>query len=312
MKLETVPHAGPRPVLNGYQQGRIVWPTETQDLAHAQRNLMLGYNEVLFTSDFPNSGFKNYAERNPAGIVRDIDYGICASPAGDGEIVAWCDNRRGLTNGNVYQRSQVQTGAFVKPIAHDNTQDIYAVYFRVWIDDQYPFSSASHWINFLEYHGGPYVTSSGLGLMMVWDATTGHHLRMGNDASVLGKAAKMKLGQWVQIALICKYAYQDQGGWGDLFINLSADVNEGWERIPMRGGFRQPYDVVRVGEGDGWITSPREQGGQWAPSHAKWGPYGNVRGVFYCAEHNVARTMRAAMPATWSGTFNGFNPDIIE
>lgn len=304
--------AGKKPVINGYMGGRIVWPQNTLDLANSQAARTK--SDPIFTSNFPTDGFRGFVMRNPAGMIRDLDYGISASPDGSGQIVAWCDNRRGLKNGNEYPRSQVQTQPCIAPIGHTdqtwgNTNDVYVSYLKVWVDTN--FTTTSDWINFFEYHGGPYLTSSGMGVMLVWDAATGYHLRLGNDSSVLGKTVPFKVGQWVQLAHICKYAYQDSGGWGDLFYNLTGDLNTGWQRAKIRGGYRLPYDVMRSGEGDGWLTDPVNTGGKWAPSHGKWGPYGNVPCRVYCADHRVGRTFKNTMPPGWNGTLAGINPDQI-
>lgn len=317
----TVPHTSRGPVLYGMRNGEIVWPTTTVDLADAQASQVT--QDPIFTSDIPSAGFKNYTARNPAGIVRDVDYGIGASPAGDGSLVAWFSNHRHLTNGNAYQRSQVQTTPCIAPVAHTeypwgNSNSVYVEYARVWLDAKYPLKSTADWISFFEPHGGPYDASSAAGMMVVWNATVGHHLRMGNDTTYLGTEVPFRLGQWVQIVRAYKYEYASDGGWIDVFYNLTDDINTGWVRAKVLGGYRKPLDVVRKDangartEGGGWVDDPVELGGKWAKTHSKVGLYANVDSVMYVAEHRVGRTFAKTMPTGWTpAAFGGFDPDEL-
>lgn len=317
----SVPHSNRGPILFGARGGSIVWPTPTQDLANA---LAADVNkDTIFTANISNAGFKNYMTRNPAGMVKDIDYGIGASPAGDGETVLWFSNHRHLTNGNTYQRSQVQTAPCIAPVAHTdkpwgNTNSVYVEYARVWISNRYPLTSTNDWINFFEPHGGPYTISSAMGLMLVWSASAGTYLRMGNEPSYLGTGVPFPLGQWVQLVRAYKYEYAADGGWADLFFNLTPDLNTGWQRAKINGGYRQPLDVVRKDangvrtEGGGWVDDPVELGGQYAKTHSKVGLYGNMDSVMYVGDHRVGRTFAATMPTGWTpAAFGGFDPDVL-
>lgn len=314
-------------VLYVKQGDQSVWPTRTQDLANAQLGQVKA--DPIFVADIENSGLRNYAERNPGGIVKDTDYGVCASPAGDGEIVAWFDNRRHLTNGNAYQRSQVQTAQCIAPVAWTqyewgNSNSVYVEYAKVWIDDAFPFGATSQWINFFEPHGGPYISSSAMGIMLVWSPTAGYHLRLGNDPNYLGTTVPFKLGQWVEIARQYRYEYAENGGWGDLWTNLG----QGWTRHKINGGHRLPLDVIRKDangarvEGGGWADDPvqlkgqtvdgKTYTGQWGMTHSKVGLYGNLYSLMYVADHRVGRTFKNTMPPGWSpAAFGGFDPDSI-
>lgn len=316
----STPHTSRGPVLFGAKGGKIVWPAPTIDLANAQADRV--NQDPIFTSDIPAAGFKNYTTRNPAGMVKDVDYGVGASPAGDGEIVAWFSNHRHLTNGNTYQRSQVQTTPCIAPVAHTeypwgNTNSVYVEYTRVWLDARYPLTTTGDWISFFEPHGSPYDVSSAAGLMVVWDATNGTYLRMGNEPAYLGTGAPFKLGQWVQIVRAYRYEYAADGGWIDLFYNLSADPNTGWVRAKVNGGYRLPLDVVRKNaagvrtEGGGWVEDPPELGGKSAKTHSKVGLYANIDSVMYVADHRVGRTFAKTMPPGWTpAAFGGFDPDL--
>ncbi|MDO5619257.1 hypothetical protein [Kocuria sp.] len=320
--MRQVLYHGGRPALYAKKAGRVVWPNRTQDLANEQVGQV--QQDPIFTAEIQTKGFRNYAERNPSSIVADLDYGIGQSPAGDGETVLWFDNSRHLTNGNAYQRSQVQTTPCIAPVAHSdqiwgNANSVYVEYARVWLDSAFPWQSAGDWINFFEPHGGPYVTSSAMGLMVVLNPSDGKtYLRMGNDPTYLGWNAPFPLGQWVQIVRQYRYEYAADGGWGDLWVSYGSDPARGWNRIPILGGHRHPLDVVRRDaqgnrtEGGGWVDSPRQAGGQWAMTHSKVGLYGNVYTVMYVGDHRVGRTFTKTMPAGWSiAAFDGFDPDNI-
>ena len=325
--MNQVIYHGNTPVLYGMRNGEIVWPTRTQDLANEQRGRVK--LDPIFTADIQTKGLRNYAERNPSGMIRDTDYGVCASPAGDGEIVAWMDNRRHLTNGNQFQRSQLQTPQCIAPVAWTqyewgNSNSVYMEYAKIWIDDAFPFTSTNDWINFFEPHGGPYVSSSAMGLMLVWDAATGYYLRLGNDPAYLRKEVPFKLGQWVEIARQYKYEYAENGGWGDLWTNLG----QGWVRHKINGGYRKPLDVIRKDangarvEGGGWADDPvqlkgqtvdgKTYTGQWGMTHSKVGLYGNLYSMMYVADHRVGRTFAKTMPPGWTpAAFGGFDPDVL-
>lgn len=314
-------YKGAERVLYGKKNGVIVWPTRTQDLANEQRGRLK--LDPIFTADIPEKGLRNYAERNPSGMIRDTDYGVCSSPDGSGDVVVWTDNARHLSNGNEYQRSQLQTPQCIAPVAHTeypwgNDNSVYVEYAKVWLEAKYPFGSTSQWINFFEPHGGPYIGSSAMGIMLVWNPTVGYHLRLGNDPNYLGTTVPFKLGQWVQIARQYKYEYAENGGWGDLWYNLSGDLTTGWVRAQINGGYRLPLDVIRKDangnriEGGGWVDDPAQLGGQWGMTHSKLGLYGNVYSVMYWADHRVGRTFANTMPAGWStAAFDGFNPDVV-
>lgn len=313
---------GTDPILYAKKNGEVVWPARTQDLANAQVSQVK--QDPIFTADIQTSGLRNYAERNPSGILRDVDYGVGQAPDGSGDVVLWFDNKRGLTNGNAFQRSQVQTTPCIAPVAHTeyewgNTNSVYVEYAKVWVDAAYPLTSTADWVGFFENHGGPYTTSSAGGFMVVWRPTDGKtYLRMGNDPAYLGWGAPFPLGQWVQIAKLSRYEYADDGGFIDLWISYDPDPTKGWQRIPVNGGTRLPLDVVRKDangvrtEGGGWVDSPRELGGTWAMSHSKVGLYSNIYTLMYVADHRVGRTFANTMPPGWTkAAFGGFDPDII-
>lgn len=313
---------GDKPILFAKRGGEIVWPARTQDLANAQVSQVK--QDPIFTAEIQTQGLRNYAERNPAGITRDVDYGVGQSPDGSGDVVLWFDNRRGLTNGNNFQRSQVQTTPCIAPVAHTdqtwgNTNSVYVEYCKVWISADSPLTSTAEWVAFFENHGGPYDTSSAGGFMVVWNPNDGKtYLRMGNEPSYLGWGAPFPLGQWVQIAKMSRYEYAADGGFIDVWINPTPDPASGWKRVPVNGGFRQPLDVVRKDangtrtEGGGWVDSPRQLGGQWAMSHSKVGLYSNVYTLMWVADHRVGRTFSNTMPTGWStAAFAGFDPDTI-
>lgn len=289
--------------------------------------------DPIFTSDFATAGLRNYTMRNPATMTLNTDYGLCPSPAGDGETVAWFNNSRHLTNGNEYQRSQLQAQSAIAPVGWTqynwgNRNSVYVEYVRVWLDARYPMSRTSQWVSIFEVHGGPYLTSSALGLMVVFDpATQSHYLRLGNDPSYLGKAVPFETGRWVQLARQYKYEYAAKGGWADLWYNLTPHLNTGWVRARINGGYRRPLDVIRRDaggartEGGGWVDDPIQLKGQringktytgkWAMSHSKVGLYSNHYSTLYVAQHRVGRTFKNTMPSGWSGRFNGVNPDVI-
>ena len=318
----TVPHTSRGPVLYGMRNGEIVWPTRTQDLANELKDQISA--DPIFTSDIPTKGLRNYAARNPAGMIRDTDYGVCSSPAGDGEIVAWFDNRRHLTNGNIYQRSQLQTAPCIAPVAHTsqpwgNTNSVYVEYTRVWIDARYPFNTSTDWVGFFEPHGSPYAISSATGLMLTYDpAENYYYLRMGNEPAYLGRDVPFPLGQWVQLVRQYKYEYAADGGWVDLWYNLTPSVSTGWVRAKVNGGYRQPLDIIRKDadgnrtEGGGWVDSPVQGGGTADRTHSKVGLYGNVYSMMYVADHRVGRTFAKTMPPSWTpAAFGGFDPDVL-
>lgn len=319
--MKQVIYHGAERVLYGKKGGAIVWPTRTQDLANEQRDRIK--LDPIFTADIQTEGLRNYAERNPSGMIRDTDYGVCAAPDGSGDVVVWTDNSRHLSNGNQYQRSQLQTPQCIAPVAHTqyewgNDNSVYVEYAKVWIEDKYPLGTTSQWINFFEPHGSPYIGSSAMGIMLVWSPTAGYHLRLGNDPNYLGTAVPFKLGQWVQLARQYKYEYAENGGWGDLWYNLSGDLTTGWVRAKINGGHRLPLDVIRKDangnrtEGGGWVDSPAQLGGSSGMTHSKLGLYGNVYSVMYWADHRVGRTFKNTMPDGWSpAAFDGFDPDKL-
>ena len=66
--MTQVIYKGAERVLYGKKNGVIVWPTRTQDLANEQRGRLK--LDPIFTADIPAKGLRNYAERNPSGMIR--------------------------------------------------------------------------------------------------------------------------------------------------------------------------------------------------------------------------------------------------
>ena len=100
-----------------------------------------------------------------------------------------------------------------------------------------------------------------------------------------------------------------------MFYNLTDDINTGWVRAKVLGGYRKPLDVIRKDangvrtEGGGWVDDPVELGGKWAKTHSKVGLYANMDSVMCVAEHRVGRTFAKTMPVGYKGTLAGINPD---
>lgn len=306
--MNTAAHIGGKTVIMGQHGGRTVWPNTTAPAQDAMPNASTG---LLFDADFPNHGLARYQANNIANgaAVTDQDWGICADPLGSGSIVGWCDNWGGKTNTNEFARSQALTRRMVKPAYRTDPYGDYTLYARWMIDPISTIKTPADWFTLHGFHGPPFIGPSPTGLMIVrsTNSPTGHTIRMGNVDTRLNSAVAIPIGKWFQIIIKMRYAYAAEGGYCDLYFCPDGEINSTqWQRIPVEGGFKVPFDIVNDEEGSTYLTDKTR-----GPSYSAWGVYGSQRAITYCSHHRLGTTAAAALPPTWQGTIAGINPDTV-
>lgn len=304
----TVPHTSRGPVLFGVRNNKTVWPAVSQPcLDNMPTPTTLPpppSTGLLFAADFDTAGLTRYHSNNIANnaAVLDVDYGVAADPTGTGQVVGWCDNVGKKTNTNNYARSQMLTRRWVYPAARGDAWGEYAQLTEFYIDPVSALSTADDWFSIHGFHGPAFIGPSSTGLMVVFNPKTGkHYLRMGNTAGRIPEATTtIPVGAWFQVLIMFRYAAAADGGWVDLYLNTTPDPVNGWQRIPVDGGFRVPFDMVSDDEGNAWLTDHTR-----GPSYASWGCYGSHRALVYCRQHRLGTTVRSVMPPGWGGTIAG-------
>ena len=308
MTPTVVPYTARGPVLFGARDGRVAWPAPSNpplDTMPTPPQLPPPPGTgLLFAADFGTYGMTRYQANNIADgdAVPDKDYGVCADPAGTGRIVGWCDNANKKTNTNEYPRSQMLTRRWVYPAARGDAWGEYAQLTELYIDPLSQLTSTSDWFAIQGFHGPPFIGPSSTGLMVVFNPKTGkHYIRMGNvSGRVPESSAMVPLGSWFQVLIMFRYSTAADGGWVDLYLNPTPDNTNGWKRIPVEGGYRNPFDMISADEGDAWLTDHTR-----GPSYASWGCYGNHRALVYCRRHRLGTTVRSVMSADWGGSVAG-------
>lgn len=240
----------------------------------------------LFDADINGRGLDGYAELIPEDNREGLGYHLVPDPVNGGRTVVRFTSRPELTLGNEFPRSMVETAPIIKAAAHGNTEDVYYNGFSLYVLDD-DFTSDS-WITV--YTGGYGPPSNGpslLGLMLVKHPEGGLMLRMGDDPALLGNAARIPTGRWVGVIQGYKYAYANQGGWVQMWLNTDGQ----WRQVQVDGQTRPTLDVMRPGVTDGWYRDESVPA-----SFSRIGVYGNKPYEAFFASHRIARTFDGANP----------------
>lgn len=240
----------------------------------------------LFDADIDERGLSGYAKLIPADNREGLGYHLVPDPVGGGRTVARFTSRPGLTLGNEFPRSMVETPPIIKAAAHGNDNDVYFNGFSFYVLDG-DFDRDT-WITvFTGGYGPPASGASLLGLMLVGHPDGGLMFRMGDDPRLLGNDVRVPTGRWVGVVQAYKYAYASEGGWVEMWIN----TDDRWQRVRIDGQNQPNLDVMRPGVTDGWYRDASVPA-----SFSRIGVYGNRPYEAFFATHRIARSFDAADP----------------
>lgn len=240
----------------------------------------------LFDADIDERGLSGYAKLIPDNNREGLGYHLVPDPAGGSRQVVRFTSRPGLTLGNEFPRSMVETEPIIKAAAHGNDNDVYFNGFSVYVlDDNFDRDT---WITlFTGGYGPPANGASLLGLMLVRHPEGGLMLRMGDDPQLLGNHVRVPTGRWVGVIQAYKYAYASNGGWVEMWIN----TDDQWQQVQIDGENQPTLDVMRPNVTDGWYRDASVPA-----SFSRIGVYGSKPYEAFFANHRIARSFDAADP----------------
>lgn len=210
----------------------------------------------LFDASFASAGLSRYANTNPRGLKRGVDWGITADPRNAGRKVVWFDSRRRLTQGTKYPRASVVTRPLVKSRAHGNSNDLYWMGFSFYLPSSQALRTTRDFVTIAgPAYGAPYGGASPLQLAIVRNAAGHHRLQMGANPSMLGTGVPVRFNTWINIAVGFRFGY---AGWVELWTSNGAG-NHAMRRVQVRGASRLSYATMRRGCNDGWHRTRSQQ-----------------------------------------------------
>lgn len=240
----------------------------------------------IFDANINEQGLSGYAKLIPDDNRQGLGYHLVPDPVGGGRQVARFTSRPGLTLGNEFPRSMVETEPIIKAAAHGNDNDVYFNGFSFYVlDGEFDRDT---WITL--YTGGYGPPSNGpslLGLMLVQHPEGGLMFRMGDDPQLLGNDVRVPTGRWVGVIQAYKYAYASNGGWVEMWVNTDGP----WQQVQINGENQPTLDVMRPNVTDGWYRNPSVPA-----SFSRIGVYGNRTYEAFFATHRIARSFDAVDP----------------
>ncbi|MFC3479541.1 hypothetical protein [Kocuria carniphila] len=240
----------------------------------------------IFDANINGRGLGGYAKLIPDENRQGLGYHLVPDPVGGGRQVARFTSVPGLTLGNEFPRSMVETEPIIKAAAHGNDNDVYFNGFSVYVLDG-DFDQDT-WITlFTGGYGPPANGASLLGLMLVRHPEGGLMFRMGDDPELLGDHVRVPTGRWVGVIQAYKYAYASNGGWVEMWINTGGQ----WQQVQINGENQPTLDVMRPNVTDGWYRDASVPA-----SFSRIGVYGNRPYEAFFATHRIARSFDAADP----------------
>lgn len=207
---------------------------------------------TLFNASFATQGISRYANTNPRGLKRGIDWGITTDPRNARRKVAWFDSRRRLTQGTSYPRASVVTKFLVKSRAHGNVNDLYWMGFSFYLPASQALRTSRDFVTVgAPAYGYPYGGASPMQLAIVRDRAGRHRMQMGANPRMLEGGVPVPFNTWINIAVGFRFSY---AGWVEFWTSRGAG-NHSLKRVPVKGASRLSYATMRKGCNDGWHRS---------------------------------------------------------
>lgn len=238
----------------------------------------------IFDADLQGKGLDGYDTIQPVGIVEGRDYGFEADPAGDRRRTVWFNSSGGLSIGKSAQRVEALTEYFIRPAAHNNTNDVYWMGLSVFYPSSHKLRSGGWCTLATGGFGPPWNGPSPLSLVLFQNRHGRHEIRLGTRDDLVIPFA---LDEWNNIVMGYRFAYD---GWVEVSTSVGVG-NVNLSPVLLRGQVRMPYDTMRRGSNDAWWSDPSR-----AASQVSIGVYGSQPSRASFAFHRIATVAAAALP----------------